>query len=477
MSQTLAYVRVSTEDQTDLSPEAQAKRCKELARWRDLGPVTVLADEGVSAKNLERPAMKKLLALIEADEVKHLVIWRWDRLTRDQGDSSRLVKLFQAHGVSVHSVSEGDLNLASASGKAQVGFAGVIAQLQRDQIVENTLMGQREAAERGRWQNHPPTGYDMINGELIPNEMAPLVRRVFVLRSEGRSYPEIVTEVGIAYSTVRKMTTNRAYLGHVKYSDDWYPGLHAPLVNEQQFNAVQRAHSPNKRRGKDLLSNKVRCGLCGRVASVHYNDRNQPLYRCRHRGEGCKQPSRAANGLHRAAVLGLGELKSDLMLQSAIRYELTAHRRIEARKGPSTASVIASLKKQERKLFDLHYADQIAPESFAEENRRITTQIKTLQTEVDDYERDLAARESAVDKFDQVAELLATMDLEAIWEEATHAERRTLVEDLVDSVCIYPDRITVQVAGAPPFTVALDEVGLTRGCIPVTSEARREPSR
>jgi hypothetical protein len=45
--------------------------------------------------------------------------------------------------------------------------------------------------------------------------------------------------------------------------------------------------------------------------------------------------------------------------------------------------------------------------------------------------------------FDQVAELLATMDLEAIWNEATPAERRTLVEDLVDSVCIYPDRITV----------------------------------
>lgn len=128
-------------------------------------------------------------------------------------------------------------------------------------------------------------------------------------------------------------------------------------------------------------------------------------------------------------------------------------------------------------LFKLYYADQIAPESFAEENRRIATQIKTLQIEVDEYERDLAARESAVDKFDQVAELLATMDLEAIWEETTPAERRTLVEDLVGSVCIYPDRITVQVAGASPFTVGLDEVGLTRGCIPVTSEARREPVR
>jgi hypothetical protein len=39
-----------------------------------------------------------------------------------------------------------------------------------------------------------------------------------------------------------------------------------------------------------------------------------------------------------------------------------------------------------------------------------------------------------------------------VWNAATLAEQRTLVEDLVDSVCIYPDQITVQVAGAPPLS-------------------------
>jgi len=81
-----------------------------------------------------------------------------------------------------------------------------------------------------------------------------------------------------------------------------------------------------------------------------------------------------------------------------------------------------------------------------------------------------------VDKFDEVAAFLAVMDFERIWDTATVSERRTLVEDLVDSVCIYPDRITVEVAGAPPFMVALDEVGLTQGCKPVVSESRREPA-
>ena len=186
---TYAYVRVSTEDQVEFSPDAQAKRCKDLARLRDLGPITVLADEGWSGKNLERPKMRELLELVTVGKVRDLVIWRWDRLSRDQGDFATLVKLFERHGVRVHSVNEGDLDLASASGRMQIGVHGVFAQYYRDQIVENTRMGQRQAAEQGRWLNRAPTGYDMLNGKLVPNEMAPLVKRIFALRAAGASYP------------------------------------------------------------------------------------------------------------------------------------------------------------------------------------------------------------------------------------------------------------------------------------------------
>ena len=477
MSQTLAYVRVSTEDQIEFSPDAQVKRCRDLARLRDLGPVTVLKDEGWSGKNLDRPAMRQLLALIESNDVEHLLIWRWDRLSRDQGDFSRLVKLFQEHGVTVHSVNEGDLDLASASGKMQIGVTGVFAQYFRDQIVENTKMGQRQAAERGRWQNHPPTGYDMVNGQLQPNEMAPVVQRVFALRASGLSYLSIENEVGVKYSTVRSICLNRAYLGEVKYSGEWYPGIHSPLVSESLFNMAQRGHTPGQRRSKDLLSGKTYCGMCGRVEGVHYNNRNQAIYRCRHRGRGCEQPGRSASGLMRAVLLGMRVLKSDASLQAAIRHQLTAHRRIQTRTGPSAGSVIASLEKKQRKLLDLHYDEQIDAETFDAENRRLTTLIKTLQSEAIEIDREQREHEEAVERFDQVAELLAGMDVDQIWNEATLAERRALVEDLIDSVRVYPDRILVEVAGAPAFTIALDEVGLTQGCKPVVSEAGLEPAR
>ncbi len=179
----------------------------------------------------------------------------------------------------------------------------------------------------------------------------------------------------------------------------------------------------------------------------------------------------------RAVLLGMRVLKSDESLQAAIRYQLTAHRRTQTRTGPSAGSVIASLATKQRKLLDLYYGEQIDAETFDAENRRLTTLMKTLQSEAMEIDREQREREEAVERFDQVAELLAGMDVDRIWKEATLVERRALVEDLIDSVRVYPDRILVEVAGAPPFTIALDEVGLTQGCKPVVSEAGLEPAR
>jgi site-specific DNA recombinase len=476
MSQTVAYVRVSTDDQVEFSPEAQAKRCKDLARLRDLGPLQVMADEGWSGKNLERPKMRELLEQVEAGEIAHLVVWRWDRLSRDQEDFAALVKLFDRCGVQVHSVNEGDLDLRTASGRMQIGVHGVFAQFYRDQIVENSRMGMRQAFEMGRWQNRAPTGYDMVTGRLEPNEMAPIVQRIFALRSAGASYPAIAAETGICYSTARHILENRVYLGEVSLSNEWGPGIHQALVTLDEFNASQRGHTKGQRRSSDLLSGVVRCGLCRRVACVRYNERNQALYACRHRGEGCKQPGRAASGLQRAAVLGLRLLATDQDLQDAIREVLNAHRLASAPKGPSAASTLASLTVKHRKLLDLYYADQIDGETFAVENERLTAQINTLREETERVEAERRRLDVEADQFEVVAELLASMDVDQLWSEATEAEKKTLVQDLVDSICIYPDQLTVQVVGAPEIRVKLEEVGLRAGSRPVVSEGRTQQS-
>ena len=479
MTLTVAYVRVSTEDQVDYSPDAQRNRCREYARQHHLGAVTVVADEGWSGKNLDRPGVRRLLELVEAEQVMHVIVWRLDRLSRDNRDLSELVRLFERHCVVLHSVNEGQVDVATATGRMQVGMHGVFAQFQREQIVENVKMGMEQAARNGRWLNRAPTGYDMVNGELVPNEVAPLVRRIFELRARGASYAVIEGEVGISYSTVRQILHNRVYLGEVRLRDQWFPGIHEALVSAESFATAHRGHIAGRRRGRDVLSGKVRCGLCGRVIGVDYNEREQALYRCRHRGRGCDQPGRSANGLHRAAVLGLRELAGDEELQEAIRAEVARKAGSDGdQDSPHRRATMTALVAKRKKLLDLHYQDRISAEAFGEEEARLTRQIEGLRSEEAEFEADCARRDELAERFEEVAELLRQIDVEAVWAVGTVAERRVLVEELIEAVTVFPDHLEVRVVGAPPLVVTLAEVGLRdRSTTTCVSERGLEPLR
>ena len=182
---------------------------------------------------------------------------------------------------------------------------GSFAQFYREQLAENVRMGMGQAVRQGRWINRPKTGYSLVAGELVANEDAPRVQRIFQLRAEGKSYRDIESAVGIKYSTAMAIVGSRIYLGEVLYNGQWFAGIHEPLVTPEEFAAAQRGHLPGRRRSVDLLGSRVRCGLCGRSATTLRNQAQHTLYRCRHRGQGCDQPARSARGLLRAALLGL----------------------------------------------------------------------------------------------------------------------------------------------------------------------------
>ena len=108
--------------------------------------------------------------------------------------------------------------------------------------------------------------------------------------------------------------------------------------------------------------------------------------------------------------------------------------------------MISVLNGKLRKLLDLYYADSISDATFAAEEKRLNAQLSSMVAEAARSEDQAVLREHAAEQFDQVSELLTNLDLESIWEQATESERRTLVEDLVDSIHIHPDHLSVQVA-------------------------------
>jgi hypothetical protein len=74
-------------------------------------------------------------------------------------------------------------------------------------------MGNDRAIKEGKHINRPKTGYDLIDGELLPNGDAIRVQEIFRLRAQGLSYAAIEERTGIRYSTVMSILQSRVYLG------------------------------------------------------------------------------------------------------------------------------------------------------------------------------------------------------------------------------------------------------------------------
>jgi site-specific DNA recombinase len=304
---TVAYCRVSTEEQAEegFSIEGQANRLRSYAELRELGPVTVIQDPGLSGKDLNRPGLQQVLAMVEAGHVAHVLVWRLDRLSRSLADLILLADTMGQKEIGLHSFSE-NLDLSSATGRMFYNILGTFAQFYREQLSENVRMGMHQAVRQGRWINRPPTGYDLMDGLLIPNDDAARVREVFRLRAAGHSFREIEERTGIGYSTVSAILKKRTYIGETLLGGEWFPGNHEALVSEAEFEAANRGFVPGRRRGRDLLSGRVFCGLCHRRMALDTNGDGRVMYRCHHRGKGCNLPRRTNVGLLRGCRPGAG---------------------------------------------------------------------------------------------------------------------------------------------------------------------------
>lgn len=339
---------------------------------------------------------------------------------------------------------------------------GSFAQFYREQLAENVKMGMAQARSEGRWTSRPPLGYDLVDGMLVPNSDAATVRRAFELRARGASQTAISEATGIGYSTLGDMLRRRTYLGEMPHKGTSSPGRHEPIVSEELWDAAHRGRRPGVKRGRDLMSGRVRCGVCGRSMSIESNGQNQQHYRCKHRGRGCAQPARSNKGLLKASVLALGLLR-DAELQDAIRRHLNERAQpdpVRSGRSSGTAEALEARRDEQHKLLQLHYSGSIDAELFAREQARLRQEIENLTFETNEIAAEAVHHTDLAARFEEVLRVLEHRNIEDLWPYATEDERRILLDELLDNVTVHPDRLTVAIHGASPLNVAFSEVGL-----------------
>jgi site-specific DNA recombinase len=194
----IAYVRVSTDQQADrgVSLAAQEHRVRAMATVQELDLLEVVVDGGESAKNTNRPGLKRILARVEAGKVKTVIVAKLDRLTRSVKDLCTMLELFEKRGVALVSVAE-SLDTGSAGGRLVIKIMASVSEWEREAIGERTREAMRHKRSQGERVGNIEYGYRLAEGGRLEPDAAEQAALTDLksLRSAGHTLRCIAAEL------------------------------------------------------------------------------------------------------------------------------------------------------------------------------------------------------------------------------------------------------------------------------------------
>lgn len=287
------YTRKSSEeglDQSFNSLEAQREACEAYIasqkheRWR--GITTHYDDGGYSGGSMDRPALRQLLADIDAGTVDTVVVYKVDRLTRSLADFAKIIERFDAGQVSFVSVTQ-QFNTTTSMGRLTLNVLLSFAQFEREVTGERIRDKIAASKRKGMWMGGiVPVGYDVRDRKLIVNvDEAARVKKIFRLylelgcvarlkaqldrdgvKSKARLSPSGMRSGGTSYSrgSLYCLLQNPIYLGKIQHRDATYAGEHDAIIPQELWDKVQdrfRTNNKVRRSGSNSKSPSRLVGL------------------------------------------------------------------------------------------------------------------------------------------------------------------------------------------------------------------------
>lgn len=252
------YSRKSTDeglDQDFNSLDAQRESCEAfIASQKAEGWILApdrYDDGGYSGGTLERPALKRLLADVEAGKVDVIVVYKIDRLSRSLMDFSKLVETFDRGNVTFVSVTQ-SFNTTTSMGRLTLNILLSFAQFEREVIGERIRDKFAASRKRGMWMGGVvPLGYDVRDRKLWINETeAATVRMIFRRFIALGSAIALVRELKqkdirnrqgkpIDKCFLYRLLNNRIYIGESVHKGEAYKGEHEPIIDPDTWGKVR----------------------------------------------------------------------------------------------------------------------------------------------------------------------------------------------------------------------------------------------
>jgi site-specific DNA recombinase len=268
-------------------------------------------DGGYTGGNLDRPALRRLVADIEAGKVDSVVTYKVDRLSRSLLDFARLMETFDKHRVAFVSVTQ-QFNTATSMGRLVLNVLLSFAQFEREIISERTRDKVAATRRKGKWAGGTPLlGYDLDPRAarlLVNDDEAVRVRAIFALYVDHQALLPVVQALNrrgwttkrwvnkaggqrggrpFDRTNLHRLLTNVVYAGKVRYKDEVHGGEQPALVDADTWQKVQallRGHGragggPGPSTRGFLLQGLLRCAACACAMTPSQTRRGSRRYR------------------------------------------------------------------------------------------------------------------------------------------------------------------------------------------------------
>lgn len=304
-----AYVRVSTDEQTELSPDAQVRVIRDAAKadgYLIPEEFTFIEKKGISGRKAgNRPEFQRMIALAKSQEpspFKRLYLWKFSRFARNQEESVFYKSILRKKcGVEIKSVSEPIMD--GMFGRLIESIIEWFDEYYSINLSGEVLRGMTEKALRNGYQSVPPLGYRAV-GEGKPFAIDPerigMAEFIFTAYHDGKDMTAIAREMNLRgwitrrgnpfeRRTVARILSNRFYIGEVAWNGITFQGTHplreaiTDVFDDNQKRIAGESHFMGKRQissCKHWLSGLLTCCQCGSTLAITHsnNPKKRPDY-------------------------------------------------------------------------------------------------------------------------------------------------------------------------------------------------------
>ncbi len=391
------YPRVSTDGQVreGFSLDEQEKEMKKLCMYKNYQIYKVYREEGVSAKNMNRPKFQEMIQDLKDGKINRIIVYKLDRLTRSIQDLEVICKLIEKYHCSLDSVSE-EINTDTATGVFFIRMTTILAQLEIERTSERTKFGLKGAAKNGHFCGKAPIGYRKINKELVIDDLeSEVVKEIFDDYVNGLSVCTITKKLNNKNAlnrnwrttTIDRMLSNYIYCGDYLYGkraknmkpihlEDICPAI----IDKETFKMVQTQKERNlknyTRKHTYVYMQKIVCSKCNKImggsSTTSKNKPTQIYYKCN-----CCNTRINEKKIEKPLMLFLNDmLDYYLLIDNNFKSFFNEDLSIEINK---YNKMLDKCNKKLKKIKEAYLDDLIDKDEFITEEKTIKSQINDLE--------------------------------------------------------------------------------------------------